>query len=139
MPDKAVLLLISLRTKLRKQFDSSSHTNSKLWRVVSEYLSSKGYMFSPNQCKDKMDRIINDYKNFLERKKQTGQGKLKFHYEEEMERFMGDSVVVEPLFSFSAGSSHKFTKNKKATENVGDDNRKGRSRPAAKPKDKKKS
>ena len=136
MNHAATLCLLSVRQKVKAKFDNSSYRHSTLWRVISQYLVENGHNLSASQCQGKFERLAKEYKD--EKKGKTGQGKLNFEYEEEMYKIFGDSVTIEPLLTYSAGSSVLSTKNANAmTENVGSTKRKGRSRPAARNKENK--
>jgi len=99
----SILKLISLRTEYQPKFISSKYRNHALWAEISVLMDKAGHKATAKQCEDKIDRLMDQYKNFEDnRNNLTGNNVERFAYDKEMSEFMGDWPTVHPesLISF---------------------------------------
>ena len=109
------------------------HSNASLYRKVSAQMVLRGYMFSPDQCKSKMDLLASEFKGYVNSLKRTGQAAPPpWDYYEPLRPILEDMVTVTPEATYCVGASNSST----VSPHVGrqpdnNSNRTGRARPPA--------
>ncbi|XP_024868962.1 uncharacterized protein LOC112452791 [Temnothorax curvispinosus] len=104
-PHEAILLLLTSYTDNEHHLKSGKTTHTKFWELVSSELIASGYNVTGMQCKSKMARLKNTYKNIKDHNAKSGSSRRAWRYLDIMDEMFTKKPWVEPLLTLDSGSS----------------------------------
>ncbi|KAF5272268.1 hypothetical protein FQR65_LT17470 [Abscondita terminalis] len=108
--DNPIKLLIGLyKNKKRLVENRKIKTLKQMWNIIGAEISSRGYLYTPQQCENKWKSLERCFKKTIENKKKTGRGRKNCPYERELGDILLERASIVPPLVVS--SSTTMTKN----------------------------
>uniref|UniRef100_A0A1X7TPP6 Myb/SANT-like DNA-binding domain-containing protein n=1 Tax=Amphimedon queenslandica TaxID=400682 RepID=A0A1X7TPP6_AMPQE len=79
-----------------------SQRNQHVYKKISEHLSNKGFRRTWDQCREKIKKLRKQYKDIVDIHGETGRGRKKFKFFEELDSVLGSRPATKPQIVVSS-------------------------------------